>query len=75
MKVDYVVGYSFGEYSVFVVGGFLEVSDVIYFVCKCGELMEVVVLNGVGVMVVVFGVDWEILKIIIEEVIKEGDVV
>lgn len=59
---DFVVGYSLGEYSVFVVVGVLIFEDVVYVVRKCGEYMEEVVLGGEGVMVVILGVDLYMLK-------------
>lgn len=69
---DFIVGYSFGEYFVLVVFGVLFFKDVVYIVRKCGEFMNEVVLVGEGVMVVIFGMDVEVLKKVIDKVIEEG---
>lgn len=60
--LDFIVGYSFGEYLVFVVVGVMIFKDVVYMVRKWGEFMNEVVFVGEGVMVVILGMDVEFLK-------------
>lgn len=36
LKVDYIMGYSLGEYLSLVVSGVLFFEDVVRIVCKCG---------------------------------------
>lgn len=37
--VDFVVGYLFGEYLVFVVVGVLSIVDIVCLLCICGVVM------------------------------------
>lgn len=68
-------GYSLGEYIVLVVVGVLSLYDGVYLVCLCGQLMQEVVLVGVGVMVVVFGVEDQLVLDVCVEVVGSQVVV
>lgn len=70
-----LVGYSLGEYIVLVVVGVLLLCDGVYLVCLCGQFMQDVVFIGVGVMVVVFGVEDVLVLEVCEQVVGSQVVV
>lgn len=67
-----VVGYSFGEYMVFVVVGVFVFKDVVLFVCFCVQVMQMVVLVGQGGMVVILGFDDDMVCVVCVEVVEVG---
>lgn len=75
IKPDYVAGHSLGEYSALVAAGAISFEDGVYAVRKRGEFMEDAVPNGEGTMAAILGMDREKIKLITDEVTKEGHLV
>lgn len=68
--VVFVVGYSLGEYFVLCVVGVLSFVDMVWLLWLCGQVMQEVVLVGVGVMVVIFGLDFVVVEDLVCEVVQ-----
>lgn len=69
-----MVGYSLGEYFVLVCVGVINFVDVVCLVEMCGKFMQEVVLEGIGGMFVIIGLDDVFIVKVCEEFV-EGQVV
>lgn len=72
-KPDYLAGHSLGEYTALVVAGALTFSDALKLVSYRAKIMQECVLEGVGGMAAIVGMDDEEVRAVCNEIMSNCD--